>query len=65
MASLHRDFQSLEVTAGDFCGVVGTPTAGREWGCVTSPLAPRRTDGPNVGKSTAKNLRVSCYETHT
>ena len=34
-ASLHRSFQSLEVTTGDFCGVAGTPAAGRGWGCVT------------------------------
>ena len=34
MASLHRDFQSLEVTAGDFCGVAGTPAVGKGWGCV-------------------------------
>ena len=33
-ASLHRGFQSLEVTAGDFCGVASTPAAGRGWGCV-------------------------------
>ena len=31
--SLHRIFLSLEVTVGDFCGVVGTPADSRGWGC--------------------------------
>ena len=34
MTPLYRNFQSIEVTAGDFCGVAGTPAAGRGWGCV-------------------------------
>ena len=32
-ALLHRIFLSLEVTAGDFCGLASTPANSRGWGC--------------------------------
>ena len=44
-ASLHRSFLSLEVTTGDFCGVAGTPTAGRVGG--VSSVAAADTPGPS------------------
>ena len=37
-ASLHKIFSSLEVTAGDFCGVAGTLADNRGWGCVNRPV---------------------------
>ena len=36
-ASLHKIFESLEVTTGDFCGVLGTPANSRGWGCDRIP----------------------------